>query len=129
MPTRKPTRKTRNVLVFAAMSGPQPWRCFFCEEETVKFDLAPPGRGGHRDSPTLHHIDGDHANDVPENWAWAHNSCHTSFHSKGRTPSELANRMASERMKARMAAMTSEERSAAGTRAVRARWARVNIDP
>lgn len=73
----------RLVLVFAALSGPQPWPCHFCSRE-VRFTMETSGRGGHADSPVLHHIDGNHENNDSTNWAWAHHSCHTRHHKAGR---------------------------------------------
>jgi hypothetical protein len=56
---------------------PGPHHCFFCSlPVTVLF-----GRGGL--SLHLHHIDGNHSNDDPSNWAPAHGSCHNRFHRLG----------------------------------------------
>lgn len=44
--------------------------CFFCEKRV----------SGEYD---IHHKDGDHDRDLPENWAAAHGSCHRSYHAKG----------------------------------------------
>lgn len=74
----------RAILVFAAMSPPQPWPCYFKCDELVSFTLDTGGSGGHRLTPTLHHIDGNHDNNDPSNWAWGHTGCHSSHHGKGR---------------------------------------------
>src|SRR5580704_15123728 len=73
----------RWIIVFAAMSAPQPWPCHFCQTD-VEFGWEAPGRGGNSQSPTLHHKDGDHENNVFENWAWSHTGCHTRFHKEGK---------------------------------------------
>lgn len=72
----------RAVLVFAATSMPQPWPCYFCGDE-IEIKLKTRGCGSHGRNACLHHIDGDHENNDPANWAWAHNSCHVSFHVRG----------------------------------------------
>jgi hypothetical protein len=39
-------------------------------------------RGGRKDTPTVHHIDGNHENNDPANWAWIHSSCHGKHHGR-----------------------------------------------
>ena len=74
--------QTRNVLFFASISPPQPWACAFCLED-VAFQRERPGRGATKDSPVLHHIDGDHDNNDLANWTWAHNGCYVRHHMTG----------------------------------------------
>jgi hypothetical protein len=99
----------RAVLVFAAISLPQPWPCFFCGGPVeIKFKAA--GRGGDRDTMLLHHIDGDHDNDDPSNWAAAHQGCHTKHHFKGRAKNPVGVERHRQAIRANFAAMTDEER-------------------
>lgn len=58
------------VQIFLAYNPPPPWPCSFCEEPVGLEDL------------TVHHLDHDHSNDVIENLAAAHFSCHSSHHSR-----------------------------------------------
>lgn len=71
----------RAVLVFAASSGPQPWPCYFCTGP-VAFTMETTG-GSNKQSPVLHHIDGNHGNDSVSNWSWAHFGCHSTHHYAG----------------------------------------------
>ena len=50
----------------------RPHVCFFCDEE-----LDP-------DEVHVHHIDGDHENNDPDNLTGAHKECHDSFHAANR---------------------------------------------
>ena len=53
--------------------------CYLCKERFKKSDLLP-SRGS--DNLTLHHKDGNHENNNPENWSYSHRTCHKRFHSK-----------------------------------------------
>lgn len=63
-------------------------RCFFCKDPITK--LPPDLTFGHRRHPpfntevTLHHLDENRQNNSPSNLAWAHTSCHRSYHAKQR---------------------------------------------
>ena len=67
--------------IFFAYNGPGPWPCDFCKKEVLAVDL------------DIHHRDGDHSNDNPENLVAAHRSCHASHHSSGRKSPEHSQRM------------------------------------
>jgi len=66
----------RYLTVFYAYNGPGPYRCFFCAGEV----LAWWEDSDKKTSLTVHHKDGSHDNDVPENLAASHASCHSSHH-------------------------------------------------
>jgi hypothetical protein len=66
-----------------------PAPCHFCDESVAQF-------GRLRRDGSIHHLDGDHSNDVPSNLAIAHRACHTSHHEKGKTRTE-AERMVTSR--------------------------------
>lgn len=66
------------VQVFFAFNGPGPWMCWFCGEN-VHLDWSNPFRRGRR-SLAIHHLDGNHGNDVPSNLVPAHGSCHSRYH-------------------------------------------------
>lgn len=53
--------------------------CYFCHQPFVK-DVDIPARGV--DQLTVHHIDGNHWNDDPQNKALSHRTCHKRHHSK-----------------------------------------------
>jgi len=53
-----------------------PYICFFCGEEIT--DLTSNGR----ESFNTHHIDENHENNDPSNWAASHKRCHASYHMK-----------------------------------------------
>lgn len=91
----------RAVLIFTAISAPQPWQCYFCGAD-VAFQVESPGQGTRRETPVMHHIDGDHENNDPSNWAWAHNGCHVRYHMTGNIPSELTRKRQSEAAKGRV---------------------------
>lgn len=59
-----------------------PYFCFFCEEKITLF------KGSTKWAMSIHHLDGDHDNNDPANWASAHCSCHSSYHRKGTKLSE-----------------------------------------
>jgi len=50
--------------------------CYFCGESITKFE------GRISDSLAVHHINGDHEDDRPDNRAKTHYGCHASYHSK-----------------------------------------------
>lgn len=58
-----------------------PWTCYFCGEKILKW-------GHDVDSLHVHHIDHDHYNDVIENLAPTHASCHISHHAVHREVSD-----------------------------------------
>jgi len=63
-------RRSRYREMFFAANGMGPYACWFCGGE-VTFALV-----------VVHHIDGDHTNDVVSNLTAAHRSCHNGHHFK-----------------------------------------------
>jgi len=53
--------------------------CHICKRLFEREDILP-SRGS--DNLTMHHKDGNHYNNDPDNWSWAHRVCHKSHHSK-----------------------------------------------
>lgn len=48
-------------------------KCYFCKKPLVTADIF---------KMTIHHINGDHEDNSPENLALSHERCHRSFHAK-----------------------------------------------
>lgn len=67
--------------LFLRTYGPSPWPCAFCRQEVEKLGL----RG--KLAGLVHHLDGNHDNDAPENLSAAHRGCHTTYHLSGRVNS------------------------------------------
>jgi len=72
-----PSEKFREV--FLAHAPPGPWPCGVCGVLIGPEELHQ-GRGK---SPAIHHLDGDHENDAPENLQMTHFSCHRRLHTLG----------------------------------------------
>jgi hypothetical protein len=72
-------RNSEGWRVFLAAHGPFPHDCCFCGEQVE------PWSGHDGRSPVVHHVDGDHFNNVLENLASAHAGCHTGHHKTGMT--------------------------------------------
>ena len=64
--------------IFCAHNGPPPWTCNYCGEFIHTF-------GRRRDEGHVHHLDNDHANDVPSNLVVVHVKCHSMIHRTGTT--------------------------------------------
>lgn len=66
--------RSRNRLryqrVFVEANGVGPWPCYGCDELVVELNV--------------HHIDGDHTNDDPDNLAAVHHPCHMRLHHAGK---------------------------------------------
>lgn len=81
--TRQELRKSREVLRFLLRDE----KCYFCKKPLIREDSyckdgdgqGSPIKNGHG-LPTIHHKDGNHDNDAPENKALAHDKCHRRFH-------------------------------------------------
>jgi plasmid stability protein len=56
-----------------------PWPCCFCKEDIT---VGPSHRGA--DSLCVHHIDGQHHNNAPDNLTSAHRGCHSKHHNAGK---------------------------------------------
>lgn len=80
--TRQELRKCRELLRYLLRGK----KCFFCNKPLIEDEsYAKDGDGQGspiKDVPTIHHIDGDHANDSEKNKAPAHDGCHRSYHAK-----------------------------------------------
>jgi hypothetical protein len=50
-------------------------RCYFCGKPIIEKS------GKKTDSLAIHHLDGNHDNDIPENRAECHYGCHSKYHS------------------------------------------------
>ena len=55
-----------------------PYPCFFCAQAVEVWNART------KDGGVIHHVDGDHWNDAPENLVAAHHGCHMSHHRSGR---------------------------------------------
>lgn len=69
-------------MLFLASAPAQPWPCEFCTEP-VWFSVDEVRITGKR-ALFVHHLDGDHSNDVLANLAPAHSGCHARHHHTGR---------------------------------------------
>lgn len=67
-------KRERYRQIFFDAYGPGPWACYGCHEPVAK------------DESYIHHIDGDHFNDVINNLAAMHSGCHTTLHNLERPP-------------------------------------------
>lgn len=86
--TRREITKMRELLWVLLPSK----KCFFCKRLLMSdsdLEISLPGlRLGNATAPpmdldiTIHHVDEDHENNAPSNWALAHESCHRSHHAK-----------------------------------------------
>ena len=54
-------------------------RCYFCGRLLDPDAFFPKKSGTHLDEYLIHHIDGNHKNERPENKAFAHRSCHGDY--------------------------------------------------
>ena len=70
-------KQWNHVHVFLANNEP-PYICGHCDNEVSREELL------------VHHHDGNHSNDDPENLCAMHHGCHTSHHKKGSTLSDEA---------------------------------------
>ena len=120
MSTVPPMRKMYHALFFAA-NGIGPYPCCFCGHDVEMNDVV------------VHHVDGDHANDVVENLAAAHTGCHTRYHNTGRRRPDISLmnvtrvRSQQELEKMRRSARTPEgraQKSRAGKAGAAKRWGR-----
>jgi len=70
-------RTTEFIEIFQERSPDGLIWCHFCEEEIKKLS------GRHKDSLSIHSLDGDHENWKPENKVPVHGNCHSRYHQTG----------------------------------------------
>jgi 5-methylcytosine-specific restriction endonuclease McrA len=73
-----------HMAIFKRNNEP-PYFCFFCGNVVVSLNI--------------HHVNGDHSDNRPENLAAVHRGCHTSFHKTGTVLSPETRRKIGESMK------------------------------
>jgi len=56
------------------------YRCYFCNEPLSWETFYPRSAGKQLDDITVHHLDHNHGNDVPENLVLGHRGCHRRYH-------------------------------------------------
>ena len=62
-------------LIFIEVNGTGPWECYFgCGELVTEYG----GNGGR--NLLVHHRDGDHSNNAPDNLVGSHWDCHSVYH-------------------------------------------------
>lgn len=99
--------------IFAVTYGDFPHQCYFCSEPVLSL-----GKRSHEGA--IHHLDGDHSNNAPENLVMTHTRCHLSHHHAGRVHTAETRAKVSAAGVARFA--RSEEREAQSRR-TREQWA------
>jgi len=67
--------------IFAVTYGDFPHPCHFCREPVLTL-----GKRSHEGA--IHHLDGNHSNNAPENLVMTHTRCHLSHHHAGRSHTE-----------------------------------------
>lgn len=69
-------RTYRYITLFYAHSGPGPYPCFFCGDSVLGWweDM------NRKTRLVVHHQDGNHDNDDPENLVASHAGCHARYH-------------------------------------------------
>jgi hypothetical protein len=105
--------------IFYAFHGPGPYTCYLCGEKVLAWWDRDPDTEREKTGLAVHHINGNHDDNNPENLAAAHYGCHISLHratrplvAKGSSlPERWKQRIASGTAK-RMAEMSEEERTA-----------------
>lgn len=66
----------RKIIIYFILKYQE--KCYLCRKKFTKEDV-PPRKV---DTLTIHHIDHNHSNNDPSNWALSHRSCHKSYHMK-----------------------------------------------